>query len=160
MFRYLAVTALLALAFCGCTKMYPADKVTYVADDDPRMKAAIEKARATVDKFIAAMKVLQPGQNSFSVKMASTDGKNTEHMWLTAISYDGTNFHGTVNNSPDKVNSVKMGQKATVAPSDISDWMYVDNGKLVGGFTLRVLRDALTPKERAEFDKSVQFTIE
>jgi hypothetical protein len=38
--------------------------------------------------------------------------------------------------------------------------MYVENRKLVGGETLRVLRDTATPAERADFDKSVPFSIE
>ena len=38
-----------------------------------------------------------------------------------------------------------------------SDWMYVDHGKLVGGYTLR---DRLSPSERPEFDRSVPFKVE
>ena len=53
-----------------------------------------------------------------------------------------------------------MGQKVTVEPSKISDWMFVQNGRLVGGYTLRVLRDAMSPSERKEFDKNVPFVID
>ena len=81
-------------------------------------------------------------------------------MWLTPVTYDGQNFHGTINNIPELVKSVEIGQAVTVAPSEISDWMYIDNGKLVGGETMRALRNAATPAERAEFDKSVPFVIE
>jgi hypothetical protein len=38
--------------------------------------------------------------------------------------------------------------------------MYIDDGKLVGGETLRVLRATLSPTERADFDKSVPFVVE
>ena len=158
--RILATVAVLALGLVGCSKKHPADKVTNVADDDPRMNAAIEQARSSVNTFIAALRSPKAGQSAFSIKMAFTDGGNTEHMWLTPVSYDGTNFQGTVNNEPQKVKNVKMGQKVAVEPSKISDWMYVENRKLVGGQTLRVLRDALTPAERADFDKSVPFVIE
>ena len=61
---------------------------------------------------------------------------------------------------PEKIRSVRMGQRVTVAPAKISDWMYVENRRLVGGHTLRVLRDALTPAERADFDASVPFVVE
>ena len=57
-------------------------------------------------------------------------------------------FQGTVNNEPEKVKTVKMGQKVTVA-AKISDWMYVENRKLVGGYTMRVLRSAyFQPRHR------------
>lgn len=158
--RCLGLVALVALALAGCGKKHPADKVTYVADDDPRMNAAMDKARSTVRTFTAALQSPKAGQSAFSIKMEFTDGGNTEHMWLTPVTYDGTKFTGTVNNEPEKVKSVKMGQEVTVASDKISDWMYIENRKLVGGETLRVLRDALTPAERADFDKSVPFVVE
>jgi uncharacterized protein YegJ (DUF2314 family) len=158
--REVIVIVIVMLFVAGCGKQRPADKVSYVADDDPRMNAAIAKARSTVNTFIAALKAPKPGQSVFSVKVPFTDGPNTEHIWLTPVSYDGKRFRGTVDNEPEKVKNVRTGQNLTVAPSEISDWMYVENRKLIGGYTLRVLRDALTADERVEFDRSVPFTID
>ena len=158
--RWLVTAAFVALFSAGCGKKQPADNVTYVADGDLRMKAAIDKARAEVKTFLVALKSPKSNQSAFAVKMAFTDGGNTEHMWLSAVSYDGANFRGTVDNDPEKVKTVKIGQKVTVAPGKISDWMYVENGKLVGGQTLRALRDALTPAERTDFDKGLPFRME
>jgi uncharacterized protein YegJ (DUF2314 family) len=160
MWRSIGFVAILAVILAGCKKKSPADKVTYVPDDDPKMNAAMEKARSTVNTFITVLRAPKPGQTSFSVKMAFTDGSNTEHIWLSPVSYDGKVFHGTVNNEPEKVKSVKMGQKVSIEPAKISDWMYVENRKLVGGETLRVLRAGLSPSERTEFDKSVPFVID
>ena len=115
--RRLGTLIVLALALAGCGKEHPADKVTYVADDDPRMIAAMEKARSTVSTFIAALKSPKPGHSAFSVKSAFTDGDTAEHMWLSPVSYDGNSFHGTVNNKPERVKTVMMGDKVTVAPS-------------------------------------------
>jgi uncharacterized protein YegJ (DUF2314 family) len=158
--RSLAVVAISVFAAIGCAKSESRDKVTHVADDDPRMNAAIEKAKSTVSQFIAVLQSPKAGQSAFSIKMPFTDGGEAEHMWLSPVTYDGTNFHGTINNEPATVKTVKLGQQVTVAPSKISDWMYVENKKLVGGYTLRVLRDTLSPAERADFDKGVPFVIE
>ncbi|HLJ09939.1 MAG TPA: DUF2314 domain-containing protein [Planctomycetaceae bacterium] len=158
--RWAGIVAAVLLSVAGCGEKQPADKVTYVANDDARMNAAIDKARASVDAFIVALKSPKPGQSAFSVKMAFTDGGNAEHMWLTDVTFDGTNFIGTLNNDPETVKTVRLGQKFTVAPTQISDWMYVENRKLVGGETLRVLRDTLSPAERAEFDTSVPFVVD
>jgi uncharacterized protein YegJ (DUF2314 family) len=38
--------------------------------------------------------------------------------------------------------------------------MYVENNKLVGGYTIRVLRDGLSASERADFDKEFPFKID
>ena len=158
--RRLLILLIAVLAATGCGRKNPADKVFHVADDDPRMNAAMEKARSTVNTFITALKSPKPGQSEFGVKMAFTDGKQVEHMWLSPVTYDGKVFHGTVNNDPEMVKNVKLGQKVSVEPSKISDWMYVQNGKLVGGYTIRVLRDAMPAAQRAEFDKSVPFKID
>lgn len=158
--RWLAIVALLAFGAVGCSEKHRADRVIGVADDDPRMNAAIDKARSTVNTFITALRSPKAGQSAFSVKMAFADGAETEHMWLMPVSYDGQNFQGTVNNEPQMVKTVSMGQVVTIAPARISDWMYVENRKLVGGWTLRVLRDALPSDERADFDKSLPFKIE
>ncbi|WP_020471816.1 YegJ family protein [Zavarzinella formosa] len=158
--RILRIVLVLAL-IAGCGKKPPVDDpVTFVDSNDPKMNAAITKARASVNSFITALKSPKSGQSAFSIKMAFTEGDDSEQIWLTPVSYDGKNFQGTVNNTPVKVKKVRMGQKVTVSPSEISDWMYVENGKLVGGETLRVLRDGLTPAERKDFDKGMPFKIE
>jgi uncharacterized protein YegJ (DUF2314 family) len=136
------------------------DRVTSVSDDDPRMNAAMDKARSTVDSFIAALTSPKPGQSEFAVKMAFTDRDKTEVMWIAPVSYDGKMFRGTVSNEPQSVFTVKMGQTVTVEPSGIADWMYSQDGKLVGAYTLRVLRETLSPGERAEFDREVRFIDE
>jgi uncharacterized protein YegJ (DUF2314 family) len=158
--RRVYLVLLLVVPVMGCWGKSPVDKVIPVADDDPKMNAAIEKARSTVNTFIAALNSPKAGQTSFTVKKAFSDGKHTEHMWLSPVTYDGTTFQGVVNNDADMVSNVKIGQKASVGPKEISDWMYVENGKLVGGYTVRVLREAMPANERAEFDKSMPFTIE
>jgi uncharacterized protein YegJ (DUF2314 family) len=160
MLRTVATLLVLVAAASGCGGSSTRDKVIYVADNDAKMNAAIENARATVDTFTAALKSPKPDQGSFAVKYPCRDGKTTEHMWLSPVRFDGTKFIGTVNNDPQDVSNVKIGDEVSVEPAKISDWMFVENGKLVGGYTLRVLRDAMSPVERAEFDRSVGFTVE
>jgi uncharacterized protein YegJ (DUF2314 family) len=38
---------------------------------------------------------------------------------------------------------------------DIFDWMVIDNGHLIGGFTLRVTRESLSSEERAAYDRYI-----
>jgi uncharacterized protein YegJ (DUF2314 family) len=148
-------------AIAGCDNGGgPRDRVIDVAQDDQKMNAAMEMARSTVGTFTTALASPKPGQRSFTVKVAFSDGKNTEHMWLSPVRFDGSKFHGTINNDPERVSHVKNGDDAQVEPSKISDWMFVEDGKLVGGYTLRVLRDGMSGAERAEFDKSVDFIVE
>jgi len=47
----------------------------------------------------------------------------------------------------------------TVNPKEISDWLYVDNGNLVGGYTVRVHYNELSSKEKAEFEREANYKI-
>ncbi len=155
-----AILVLSVAFFAGCSNKEPAENFTEVPDNDPQMLAAIEKAKATVATFEVALRAPKPGQTGFSVKAPISDHGYTEHFWLLPVSFDGKEFHGQINNDPEKVKTVKLGQEITIAPSQISDWMYIENHKLVGGFTLRVLHDRMSPAERADFDEHVPFTID
>jgi uncharacterized protein YegJ (DUF2314 family) len=134
--------------------------VAYVDDADPKMKAAIDRARTTADQFIQALARAEPSQQGFSVKLLVQDGSRGEHMWITPVRFANGNFSGELNNVPDTLTNVKLGDEVSVSKNEISDWMYIDNGKLVGGYTLRVLRDAMSADERADFDRNIPFKIE
>jgi uncharacterized protein YegJ (DUF2314 family) len=160
--RYiLAILGLLLVSIItGCGKQ-PVDRVITVQDDDPKMNAAIAKARETVlAQFVPALKSPKPTQSEFSVKMMFTENKKFEHMWLASVRFDGQKFHGKVSNDPNSVKTVKFGQNVSVAPNEISDWMYVENRKLKGGFTIRVLRDKMSPDERKQFDEAAPFVVD
>ena len=154
------VCVVLFAAVLGCGPSTSKPVISQIDPNDPRMNAAIAKARATVQEFIAVLKAPKPSYYGFSVKLAFTDGDVTEHMWLMPITFDGTHFHGTVNNQPEKLTNVTLGQKVAIDPATITDWMYIDDLILVGGQTLRAVRDSLPVADRAEFDKSLPFIVE
>lgn len=125
-----------------------------------KLKAATDKARSTVDTLVAALKAPKPTQASFQVKKLFEDGGMSEAIWLSDISLEGDLFSGTIGNEPQQLKSIKFGQSATVAKSEISDWMFIDDGKLSGGFSIRAMRENMTPAERTSFDQTLPFKIE
>lgn len=131
-----------------------------VDDNDTEMNAAIDKARATAQQFIMALATPKVAQTSFTVKFLVLDGERSEHIWLLPVCCQEGKFRGTINNEPERVSTVKAGAEVTVGINEISDWMYVDNGRLVGGFTVRVLRARMSKTKGDEFDQSVPFVID
>ena len=93
-------------------------------------------------------------------KQYIVDGDKVEHVWIRGVTFDGKNFHGKVDNEPVDVSNVHDGQRVTVAPQDIDDWMFLKDGKLIGAYTTRVLCARMTPQEKAEFDKDFAYKIE
>jgi len=134
--------------------------VIIVDDDHEPINRAIQQARATVNQFISALNSPTPAQKSFSVKMLVTDGTHGEHIWVAPVRHEQGKFVGQINNTPDRVRGVKIGDEISTPQSEISDWMYVDGNRLMGGFTIRVLRDGLSDAEKRQFDRSMPFRIE
>lgn len=48
-------------------------------------------------------------------------------------------------------------QRVEFEPLYISDWMYIEDGYLVGGYTTRVIRDRMTEEERKKHDAQAPY---
>ena len=83
-----------------------------------------------------------------------------EHLWVGDITWDGTAFHGHIDNEPLDVTNVAVGRRVTVSPEDLTDWMFIKNGKLMGGFTMRVLYSRLSADDKAKFDQQAGFKMQ
>jgi uncharacterized protein YegJ (DUF2314 family) len=131
-----------------------------VGDNDKQMDRAVENAQRTLGFFMAAVRAKKPGDEEFEIKKAFVDGDKVEHVWIRGVTFDGKNFHGKVDNRPVDVKNVQEGQRVTVAPQDVDDWMFLKDGKLIGAYTTRVLYARLTPAQKAEFDKNSGYKIQ
>jgi uncharacterized protein YegJ (DUF2314 family) len=113
--------------------------------DEQEMEAAIARARAEVDTFIAA---LEAGDGTdYSVKAPVADGDNVEHFWLTDVAYRNGSFEGRIGNDPGLVTNVRFGQSWTVARDEISDWMFLRDEKIHGNYTMRPLLATMSEDE-------------
>src|SRR5690606_31859303 len=134
--------------------------VMSVPADDPEMNRSMERARAEIDTFIARLGKPTPVDRNFALKAPVEDGDDVEHFWLNDVRYREGHFEGTIGNDPALVKNVKLGDSWRVARSEISDWMFVENGRLVGGYTIRVLLDRLDAEERQALLASLDFKVE
>ncbi len=144
---------LMTLCFAACNDR--GDKPETLVEsgyDEKEMEAAIAKARGEVDTFLAELS--NPKGEDHAVKAPISDGETTEHFWLTDVTFRDGQFEGTVNNEPGMVKNVRIGQKWTLAKSEISDWMYMRDGKMHGNYTMRPLLKTL-PTEEAEYYRSI-----
>lgn len=128
--------------------------------DDPILEAATRKARDSLGDFMARLKDPSPSQSHFSVKVAINSGGIIHYWWLFKIVHKDGNFSGSLGPDAKGLEPHHPGETITVPAEEIFDRMYVENGKLVGGFSLRALRDQLTGKQREAFEKSMWFTID
>lgn len=123
------------------------------------MENAGRKARKTFDAFIAALRSAASDQSRFAVKMRFAEGDVVEHIWLAGVSFDGSVFSGRIGNNPVDLKQVRLGRKVSIRPGEISDWMYIENGRLVGGYTIRLMCEDMSPKEKEQFETEINCRI-
>lgn len=147
----------------GLLSNYPEDKegfpVSAFSDADPAMNAAIKEARKTLPDFIVALEENAPLREMFGVKTKVQDQFGGAHVWIVNVTFENDMFTGTLVNTPRFVRSVAVGQTLQVSRHKISDWSYVENGKLVGGYTMRVMLAELSEDERRELEEKCGYKM-
>jgi uncharacterized protein YegJ (DUF2314 family) len=141
-------------------KANPEPPYIEVPKNHAAMHRAVIQARKTVGAFIAALKHPAPGQKDFEIKKPFIQNGQIEHIWLSDVQLVDNRFQARIDNQPRKIQGLTLGQVVLVDPKEISDWLYIDNGKLVGGYTVRVQYSELSAKEKQEFDRAADFKIE
>lgn len=145
--RYIGLLlAVVILAYCSCSKT--PETLIEGGYDEQEMEAAIARAQSEVDTFIAELS--QGNGTDFAVKAPIEDEGKTEHFWLTDVVYRDGEFAGVIGNDPGIVGNVKFGQDWTIKKEEISDWMFMRDGKMHGNYTMRPLLKTLPEEEAAE----------
>ena len=124
------------------------------------MEAAFQQARDTLDSFIQRIGISHPDRTLVAVKVrfALPDG-STQDMWVDRISFRDGSFHGTMG---DDIPTLKLSvdDKISITRKDIVDWMVVEDGKLIGGYTIRLAYERMTPAQKERFLETVNYSIE
>ena len=151
--RNLPVASLLLLIFLSPSAAFAEDPnpVPKVPKGDPAMNAAFAKAAASLDEFLAKWRNPPPGAEGFSVKIGlmdtsaapgyaivrpdASEAQYVEWFWMDGLRADGAAFAAEIANDPEGLRNVTMGQTLHFARQDIGDWMYFQDGKIIGNAT-------------------------
>jgi uncharacterized protein YegJ (DUF2314 family) len=117
-----------------------------ISGDDAEMNAAIEEARRRLPEFRRVLdedaRRIIPVIEGALVKAAVTSRSTgqTEHIWLEGVGFEDYRIVGTVASAPNAIPEVVQGEDITISPDDVSDWVYREGGRTVGGFTVRLMQ--------------------
>lgn len=140
---------LMLLSACG-----ERDRIVDVDADDPEMNAAIAQARESLPGFWQVFEKRAGGEGGFALKVKIEDQRGTEYFWATNIERRDNKTFGTIDNDPNIVASVKLGDRIEIPEAAIADWLYMKDGKMVGNRTVRPLFKNM-PKAEVERIKSM-----
>ena len=169
MFRTLLLVALSAFLITGCKDPAKAAKdkrrddlraLMHGNTDDPDIRAAMEKARATVGEFLSAVQKPAASQRQFMVRKAypTLDAGRQQILWINSVTFDGTLLHGVADDKTASVGAgIPLDGKVAFPPNEIADWMFNEDGKAVGGFMLRALKKKMTEDEWAKIAEQIIF---
>ena len=138
------------LVFAGCHSK--PETLVEGGYDEAEMTAATQRALSEVDTFIDDLKSGQ--SEDYAVKAPVEDGGEVEHFWITDITFANGKFSGTIGNEPGVVSNVTLGQSYSLGKNEISDWMFMRDGKMHGNYTMRPLL-ATMPKEEADMFREI-----
>lgn len=104
-----------------------ANDIAEFRDQDPAMRAAFKKARASLDRFFTETSTPTDNMETISLKVAVREGKKVEYFWITPFTRDlhGQKFSGAIDEKPAILKKVKEDQVIKFKRADIVDWMYV-----------------------------------
>jgi uncharacterized protein YegJ (DUF2314 family) len=142
------IAAAVSLAAVACDDAGDSG-VVQVSETDEEMNDAIERARRDVDRFIATLASAPPGLDEPLLKAPLETSHGIEHVWLGSVTYSDGRFDGVLISEPVGSTSVRAGDTMTVPRDALTDWTFVEDGRLVGGYTVRVLFDRSTEEEKA-----------
>jgi uncharacterized protein YegJ (DUF2314 family) len=137
------------------------DEVMVYSKDHEEMNIAQMEARKTYPEFLKALQNGCKGCEHFFVKMRFSYGDgNGEHIWIEDLRIVNGKVWGLIANIPENIKNLKYRDTVEVIEKDLSDWKYVQNGKLIGGYTLRVIYKKMSDKEKIQLESDLGVKIE
>ncbi len=123
---------LVACLLGGCTTV-PTISVLARHKESPRFVVGHAAKRVPLDGFLKNLRSPRPGQQYFSVAVqGSKVGTSQPAVWVDGLKIDGDRIEGRV--VPGRGRSSKI---VKFAAGDVRDWMIVEGGRVIGGYTLR-----------------------
>ena len=130
-----------------------------LSGDDAELRAGIDQSRASVRMFLEAFTKPAEKQNSWRVKIAFLKDGEVEHLWLRSLDLTGAKPTGIIASAPRR-HDLRLNQQVEFDPRHLCDWMYVEDGELMGGFSLRILHRRMLAGGQAKADVKSRYNDE
>lgn len=124
------------------------------------MDYAMTEATATLSRFFSAFKEPQSNQTRFNLKIGLNSPSGQEFVWVDDVAQDGVKFTGTLLDQPYYSQEYTRGSPLTFSLTDIVDWAYIEDGLLIGGYTLRVMFKQYPESQREEIQRQLGYKID
>ena len=151
----------LLFAVFSCGKGHDASRrrpsaIIELAQADREIAKIAENARRGLPNFFRSLSRPEKGANNFCVKypLTAIDG-SVEYAWLNGINFKNGVYYGVIANTTMLTDSVNKGDTIIIDTDKITDWMYVQDGKIMGGRSIKYLLEKIPETQRSEEQRKI-----
>jgi uncharacterized protein YegJ (DUF2314 family) len=155
---------ILTLCFLTCACAPASTLPSANSATDAELESAIKQARDSLGTFVSKLATPHANRTFVAVFIAvkvrfSPPGELPQDIWIDEVTYENGVFRGDIG---DDIPALKLeaGETITIPEDDIVDWMIVEEGKLIGGYTIRLAVQRMSPEERERFLETLDYSIE
>lgn len=161
MYRRLQLKILLFVGVILISSCSSASPTSIPPATDEEFDAAVAEAHNTLETVRKALLSPKPSYTFIGLKIRVFGDSNFEDIWTEPVDY----FNGAFTTQMVEGVSLDKGfhpdNLVRVPVEDVIDWMIVeDDGNLIGGYTIRLAYQHMTPEEQEEFIRITGYTVE
>jgi uncharacterized protein YegJ (DUF2314 family) len=150
----LLIVCLIILASCG-------PSIEGVPITEEEYQAAVQQAHETMDILLRTMIAPDPTNRFVGVK-ARFEGRDVsfEDHWTEPVDYYNRVFTVRILDGLTLNTGLHAEQFANVPAEDILDWIIVESdGTVLGGYTLRLEYERMTPEQQKEYRENTGYNF-
>lgn len=131
--------------------------ISWFEAEDSQMQEAIQTSQETFHEFLNALEQdsyrILPALEVALIKYAlpATNSIKVEHNFLSEITLDNGVLSGVISNKPIYAKEFQEGQRITIDPLRVSDWLYLIEGKSFGGLTIKLIWSRFSDEEKSQY---------
>jgi len=134
-------------------------ETTQFEQTDPELQRIAEDARNTISSFFLHLGRKGAEEQSFCVKYSFDTAADSriaaEQIWLTGVHFKNGNYYGVLANNPQFLDGRKKGDTVIFSADSVTDWMYVRDGKIIGGYSIKYLLEKIPEDQRNENQRNL-----
>jgi uncharacterized protein YegJ (DUF2314 family) len=161
MYKVLQLKAFLIFCLSLLTSCSTASSLAGTPVTDEELDAAIHQAHATLNVLREALLAPKPSYDFIGLKVRfRTDGGLIDDNWTQPVAYDESLFTIRLMDGLTYDRNQHTDHLLNVPLGDVVDWVIVEKGgNLIGGYTIRLTYEHMTPSEKEHFLKVTGYKL-
>jgi uncharacterized protein YegJ (DUF2314 family) len=155
--KYIVICVIILLS--SCNRFYqdtsrPPSPTMEIGQNDQEIEKIADNARRSLSIFFRNLNRPENGAKNFYIKYPlSSDDNGVEQVWLGGIRLKNNAYYGTLANTTSSPGGKK--KEIIIDTDKITDWMYIQDSKIIGGQSIKYLLEKIPEDQRSEDQRRI-----